>query len=83
MHCPEQEVGNVPRFDNDPTLHLASSGISETRGMEGYFFQEDSDQISGSVLLKVHKGCERLIKLVRLRVKTAGIGGSQNPACEL
>ena len=29
--------------------------------MEGYLLQEDSDKILGSILLKVHKGCERLI----------------------
>ena len=46
----EQKVGNVPRFDDDPTLHLASSSIPEGRGMEGYLFQEDSDKISGSIL---------------------------------
>ena len=49
MDCPEQEVGNVPRFDDDPSLHLASSGISEARGMEGYLFQEDSDKISYNI----------------------------------
>ena len=76
-------MGNVPRFDDDLSLHTASSGISEAWGREGYLFQEDSDKIPGSILSKVHKGCERLIKLVRLRVKTAGIGGSQNPASEL
>ena len=54
-------MGNVPRFDDDPSLHLASSGVSEARGMEGYLFQEDSDKISGSILSKVHKGFERLI----------------------
>ena len=46
MDCPEQEVGNVPRFDDDPSLHLASSGISEARGMEGFLFQGDSDKIN-------------------------------------
>ena len=46
-------MGNVPRFDDDQTLHPASSDISEARGMEGYLFQEDSDKISGSILSKV------------------------------
>ena len=48
-------MGNVPRFDDDPTVHLASSSISEARGMEGYLFQEDSDKISGSILSKVYR----------------------------